>query len=151
MAIAPTGSTSMIAGTTAGIDPVMSRYFLEEKKSGILPRVAPELTMDTFWYYKNAHLSIRLGLSVPVELRQRYIDQAQKYESFILQMSIHSEKYCIYICLRGKRESKRSTISVLRVWKWKSVKCALRRRVCLGEKRKGENESNGRVKEKTAV
>ena len=28
-------------------------------------------------------------------------------------MSIHSEKYCIYICLRGKRESKRSTISVL--------------------------------------
>lgn len=28
------------------------------------------------------------------------------------------------------------------------MKCALRRRVCLGEKRKGENESNGRVKEK---
>ena len=32
LAIAPTSSTSIIAGTTAGIDPVMNKYFLEEKK-----------------------------------------------------------------------------------------------------------------------
>lgn len=32
IAIAPTSSTSMIAGTTAGLDPVMNRYYLEEKK-----------------------------------------------------------------------------------------------------------------------
>ncbi len=40
LAVAPTSSTSIIAGTTAGLDPVMNRYFLEEKKNGLMPRVA---------------------------------------------------------------------------------------------------------------
>lgn len=83
MAIAPTGSTSMIAGTTAGIDPVMSRYFLEEKKSGILPRVAPELTMDTFWYYKNAHHIDQTWSVRACGVRQRYIDQTQSMNLYI--------------------------------------------------------------------
>ena len=34
----------------------MKRYFLEEKKGSMLPRVAPELSTATYWYYKNAHL-----------------------------------------------------------------------------------------------
>ena len=55
LAIAPTSSTSIIAGTTAGTDPVMNRYFLEEKKGSIIPRVAPELTDRTYWLYKTAH------------------------------------------------------------------------------------------------
>lgn len=32
LAVAPTSSTSIIAGTTAGLDPIMKRFFLEEKK-----------------------------------------------------------------------------------------------------------------------
>ena len=83
MAVAPTSSTSIIAGTTAGLDPVMSRYFLEEKKSGLMPRVAPELSMDTFWYYKNAH-NIDQAWSVRAcGVRQRYIDQAQSMNLYI--------------------------------------------------------------------
>lgn len=35
LAIAPTSSTSIIAGTSAGLDPIMNRYFLEEKKNGL--------------------------------------------------------------------------------------------------------------------
>lgn len=31
-AIAPTGSTSNIANTTAGIDPVFKKFFMEEKR-----------------------------------------------------------------------------------------------------------------------
>ena len=31
LAVAPTSSTSILAGTTAGIDPVMNKFFLEEK------------------------------------------------------------------------------------------------------------------------
>ena len=83
LAVAPTGSTSIIAGTTAGIDPVMSRYFLEEKKSGILPRVAPELTMDTFWYYKNAHHIDQTWSVRACGVRQRHIDQAQSMNLYI--------------------------------------------------------------------
>ena len=56
MAIAPTSSTSIIAGTTAGVDPIMNKYFLEEKKGSMIARVAPDLDARTFWLYKNAHL-----------------------------------------------------------------------------------------------
>ena len=56
LAVAPTSSTSILAGTTAGLDPVMKRFFLEEKKGQhAAPRCA-ELSMKTYWYYKNAHL-----------------------------------------------------------------------------------------------
>lgn len=83
LAVAPTGSTSVIAGTTAGLDPVMSRYFLEEKKNGIFPRVAPDLTMDTFWYYKNAHYIDQIWSIRACGVRQRHIDQAQSMNLYI--------------------------------------------------------------------
>ena len=44
IAVAPTSSTSIIAGTTAGVDPIMNKYFLEEKKGSMIARVAPDLT-----------------------------------------------------------------------------------------------------------
>ncbi len=83
IAVAPTSSTSMIAGTTAGVDPIMNRYFLEEKKNGLMPRVAPDLSAGTFWKYKNAHLidqvwSVRAG-----GVRQRHVDQAVSMNLYI--------------------------------------------------------------------
>ena len=83
MAIAPTGSTSIISGTSAGVDPIMSRYFLEEKKGAIVPRVAPGLTTKTFWLYENAHdldqnISMRMA-----GVRQRHLDQAQSVNIYI--------------------------------------------------------------------
>lgn len=83
MAVAPTGSTSIVAGTTAGIDPIMNRYFLEEKKNGLMPRVAPELSMETFWYYKNAHQIDQTWSVRACGVRQRHIDQAQSMNLYI--------------------------------------------------------------------
>lgn len=83
MAVAPTSSTSMIAGTTAGLDPVMNRYFLEEKKNGLMPRVAPDLSMDTYWYYKNAHHIDQTWSVRACGVRQRHIDQAQSMNLYI--------------------------------------------------------------------
>ena len=83
LATAPTSSTSIIAGTTAGLDPVMSRYFLEEKKNGLIPRVAPELSMETFWYYKNAHYIDQTWSVRACGIRQRHIDQAQSMNLYI--------------------------------------------------------------------
>lgn len=83
LAVAPTSSTGTIAGTTAGIDPVMKQFFLEEKKSGLLPRVAPDLSLNTLWYYKSAH-HINQSWSVRAAgLRQRHIDQAQSLNLYI--------------------------------------------------------------------
>ena len=83
MAVAPTSSTSILSGTTAGLDPVMNRYFLEEKKGVILPRVAPELSMETYWYYKAAHVIDQTYSVRAAGVRQRHIDQAQSMNLYI--------------------------------------------------------------------
>lgn len=83
MAIAPTGSTSIIAATSAGVDPIMNRYFLEEKKGSILPRVAPDLTPQSFWLYENAHELDQNFVIEAAAIRQRHIDQAQSINFYI--------------------------------------------------------------------
>ncbi len=85
MAVAPTSSTSVIAGTTAGTDPVMNRYFLEEKKGSIVPRVAPQLTDQTYWLYKTAHQMEQKWLVDAAAVRQRHLDQSQSVNLFIDQ------------------------------------------------------------------
>lgn len=83
MAVAPTGSTSIIAATSAGVDPIMNRYFLEEKKGSILPRVAPDLTPQSFWLYENAHELDQSFVIEAAAIRQRHIDQAQSINFYI--------------------------------------------------------------------
>ena len=83
LAVAPTSSTSIIAGTTAGIDPVMKLFFLEEKKNGLMPRVAPELSLQTLWLYKNAHHIDQRWSVRAAGVRQRHIDQAQSMNLYI--------------------------------------------------------------------
>ena len=83
LAIAPTSSTSIIAGTTAGIDPVMKRFFLEEKKGAMLPRVAPALSDKTWWIYKDAHLINQTWSVRAAGVRQRHIDQTQSLNLYI--------------------------------------------------------------------
>ena len=83
LAIAPTSSTSILSGTTAGVDPVMKRFFYEEKKGSMLPRTAPELSGKTWWYYKAAH-EIDQSWSIRADgIRQRHIDQAQSVNLYI--------------------------------------------------------------------
>ena len=83
LAIAPTSSTSIIAGTTAGTDPVMRKFFLEEKKGSMLPRVAPGLSPQTYWYYKPAHYIDQTWSVRAAGVRQRHIDQAQSINLYI--------------------------------------------------------------------
>ena len=83
MAVAPTGSTSNIVGTTAGIDPIFKKFFVEEKKGSFTPKTAPELNDETFWYYKEAHYINQLWSIRACAARQRHIDQAQSFNLYI--------------------------------------------------------------------
>lgn len=83
LAIAPTSSTSIIAATTAGVDPVMKRFFLEEKKGAMLPRVAPSLSDKTYWVYKSAYLIDQSWSMRAAGIRQKHIDQAQSVNLYI--------------------------------------------------------------------
>ncbi len=77
MAIAPTGSTSVIAGSTAGIDPVFRPVFTEEKKGFLIKRVAPDLTQENYPLYKEAHSIDQLWSIKAAAVRQRHLDQSQ--------------------------------------------------------------------------
>lgn len=83
LAIAPTSSTSIIAGTTAAVDPIMKKFFMEEKKGSMITRVAPDLNMKTFWLYKNAHHIDQSWVVKAAGIRQRHIDQSQSVNLYI--------------------------------------------------------------------
>ncbi|MEL3907068.1 MAG: ribonucleoside-diphosphate reductase subunit alpha [Treponema sp.] len=97
LAVAPTSSTSIIAGTTAGIDPIMKRYFLEEKKGSLVPRVAPSLSLQTYWLYKNAHTIDQLWSIRAAGARQRHIDQAQSMNLYITNEFTFRQVLTLYI------------------------------------------------------
>ncbi len=83
LAVAPTSSTSIIAGTSAAVDPVMKKYFMEEKKGSMITRVAPDLNPQTFWLYKNAHHIDQNYVVDAAGVRQRHIDQSQSVNLYI--------------------------------------------------------------------
>ncbi|WP_082235615.1 ribonucleoside-diphosphate reductase subunit alpha [Halobacillus massiliensis] len=83
MAVAPNSSTSLIAGSTASIDPIFKKFYSEEKKDFKIPVTAPDLSPETYWYYKSAydidqHTSIRQNAA-----RQRYIDQSISFNLYV--------------------------------------------------------------------
>ncbi|WP_018924992.1 ribonucleoside-diphosphate reductase subunit alpha [Salsuginibacillus kocurii] len=83
MAVAPNASTSLLAGSTASIDPVFKRMYAEEKKNYKIPVTAPDLSPSTYWYYKESHLidqswSIRQNAA-----RQRHVDQGVSFNIYV--------------------------------------------------------------------
>ena len=83
ISVAPNGSTATIAGTSEGIDPIMARFYLEEKKGSIIPKTAPNLSEDNYWYYNSAY-NIQQEWSVQMNgIRQRHIDQGQSFNLYI--------------------------------------------------------------------
>ncbi|MBF1117197.1 MAG: ribonucleoside-diphosphate reductase subunit alpha, partial [Solobacterium sp.] len=89
--------TSILIGTSAGLDPVMNRFFLEEKKGSILPRTAPELSADTYWYYKTAHTIDQTWSVRAAGIRQRHIDQAQSFNLWITNDYKMSQLLQLYV------------------------------------------------------
>lgn len=97
MAIAPTGSTSNIANTTAGIDPIFKKFFIEEKKGNFTPKTAPDLNQENFWYYKEAHTINQQWSIKACAIRQRHIDQAQSFNLYITPEMSAKEILELYI------------------------------------------------------
>ena len=77
----------------------MKKFFIEEKKGSMLPRVAPELSVDTYYYYKSAH-EIDQRFSVRAcGVRQRHIDQAQSMNLYITNQYTLRQLFHLYRCV----------------------------------------------------
>lgn len=92
MAIAPTSSISILVGTTQTIEPIYRKKWYEENLSGMIPNVVPNLTLDTFNFYKNAYEIEQLDIIKAAAIRQKWIDQGQSVNIFI-DLSKASGKY----------------------------------------------------------
>ena len=84
MAVAPNGSTSVIAGSTASIDPVFKPMFNEEKKGYKLPVVAPDMSYKTYKYYeKQAHARDQFYSIKQNSKRAKHIDQGISFNIYV--------------------------------------------------------------------
>ncbi|WP_288478879.1 ribonucleoside-diphosphate reductase subunit alpha [uncultured Clostridium sp.] len=103
MAVAPNGSTATLAGTSEGVDPVMSRFWLEEKKGSIVPKTAPGLSEETYWYYNSAYNIDQIWCVQMNGVRQRHIDQGQSFNLYITTNYTMRQIMNLYIeaCKRG--------------------------------------------------
>lgn len=81
-AVMPTGSTSLTVGATPSIDPIFKKFYKEEKISGILPQVPPEVD-KYYWHYKSAYDIDQIWIVKAAAVRQKWIDQSQSLNLFI--------------------------------------------------------------------
>lgn len=84
MAIAPNSSTSIIAGSTASIDPIFKPFYHEEKKDYKLPVVAPDLNHNTYDVYRRSAYIVDQRWSIKQNAaRQRHIDQGISFNIYV--------------------------------------------------------------------
>lgn len=83
MAVAPNSSTSIIAGSTASIDPIFKRFYSEEKKNYKIPVTAPDLNEKTYWYYKSAYDIDHKWSIKQNAARQKHVDQSISFNLYV--------------------------------------------------------------------
>ncbi|MBA2176721.1 ribonucleoside-diphosphate reductase subunit alpha [Halobacillus locisalis] len=83
MAVAPNSSTSLIAGSTASIDPIFKRFYSEEKKDFKIPVTAPDLNHHTYGFYPSAYDVDQKASMRQNAARQKYIDQSISFNLYV--------------------------------------------------------------------
>ena len=90
-------ASSHYGGSTQSIDPIYSKFYYDEKKKQVVPIIAPDLSAETIWYYKEAHL-IEQDWSIKANvIRQKHIDQSQSFNLYITPNTTAIELLKMYI------------------------------------------------------
>lgn len=84
MAVAPNATTSIIAGSTASIDPIFKPFYMEEKKDYRIPTTAPDLDHHTYHIYRRSAYIVDQRWSVKQNAaRQKHIDQSISFNFYV--------------------------------------------------------------------
>lgn len=80
---APNTSTAGVVGTTAALLPIYKRFFVETNLSAPTIRVAPKLSKENFWYYKE-YVNMEMGDVIDMmAVIYQWIDQSISFEWMI--------------------------------------------------------------------
>jgi ribonucleoside-diphosphate reductase alpha chain len=80
---APNTSTAGVVGTTAGLLPIYKRLFVETNSIAPVVNVAPHLSQENFWFYKEyQHLNMEDVIDM-FEVIYKWIDQSASFEWMI--------------------------------------------------------------------
>ncbi len=80
---APNTSTAGVVGTTAALLPIYKRYFVETNLSAPTVRVAPKLSKENFWYYKE-YVNMDMGDVINmIAVIYKWVDQSISFEWMI--------------------------------------------------------------------
>jgi len=80
---APNTSTAGVVGTTAALLPIYKKFFVETNLSAPTIRVAPKLSKDNFWYYKEY---VNMDMNDVIDMMAviyKWIDQSVSFEWMI--------------------------------------------------------------------
>lgn len=92
-AVAPTGGTSIVAGSTPGIDTIFDVIYFERKKDYQLPIVVPNLSVKTWFFYKPTMKMTYEGEKQIAHMwtikhnaaRQKFVDQGISHNLYVPQ------------------------------------------------------------------
>ncbi|MEK7181695.1 MAG: ribonucleoside-diphosphate reductase subunit alpha [Patescibacteria group bacterium] len=77
---APNTSTAGVVGTTAALLPIYKRYFVETNLSAPTLRVAPKLSKENFWFYKEyINMDMNDVISM-IAVVYKWVDQSISFE-----------------------------------------------------------------------
>jgi len=83
LAPAPNTSTSAVVGTTAGLLPIYKKFFVETNAIAPIVTVAPNLSKENFWYYKEyIHLDMNDVIDMIATI-YKWVDQSISFEWLI--------------------------------------------------------------------
>ena len=80
---APNTSTAGVVGTTAALLPIYKKFFVETNLSALTVRVAPKLSKENFWFYKEY---INMDMHEVIEMMAvlyKWVDQSISFEWMI--------------------------------------------------------------------
>jgi ribonucleoside-diphosphate reductase alpha chain len=80
---APNTSTAGMVGTTAALLPIYKRYFVETNLSAPTLRVAPKLSKENFWFYKEYTNMDMLDVIAMIGTIYKWVDQSISFEWMI--------------------------------------------------------------------
>lgn len=98
LAPAPNTSTALVVWTTASILPIYKKYFVETNSVAPSVNVAPNLSQENFWYYKE-YVNMNMNDVIDmVTVIYKWIDQSISFEWIINPQTVSpKELYSYYL------------------------------------------------------